>query len=47
LYRNITAFDVLSAKLRHGSTNWRKVNKNLVKFSCGCYCYFNVYYASD
>jgi len=27
-------FDALSADLRHASTDWWKVNKNLIKFSC-------------
>ena len=28
-------FFVLLANLRHVSTNWWKVNKNLIQFSCG------------
>jgi len=35
--------------LRHGSTNWWKINKNKnrSKFSCGCYCYFHVCHFSE
>jgi len=28
-------FDALFANLRYASINWWKVNKNLIKFSCG------------
>jgi len=49
LFRSIMTFDALLANLRHASTNWWNVNKNknLIKFSCGFYCYFNVYYSSE
>jgi len=35
LYRNIMTFNALLANLRHASTNWLKVNKNLIKLCCG------------
>jgi len=42
-------FDVLSANLRHASTNWRKVKKNKTSLNLVVvfYCYFNVYYSSE
>jgi len=42
-------FNVLLANLLHASTNWWKgnTNKNLIKFNCGFYCYFNVNHSSE
>ena len=43
LYRNIMTFDALLVNLRHASGNWWKLNKNLIKFGGGFYCYFKMY----
>jgi len=42
-------FDALLANLRHASTNWWKVNKNLklIKFVVVFYSYFNVLICSS